>query len=187
MFNIKVFLIFSYSSVKSDAPPPLPSPTPGHFCGICWGLEPPGVCLSLAAVWGVVVWSCLISMLGCVHKHTHEHTHLYMYLFWTEPQLVSTWKCFSKVHSQYDATLTLVFVWRPRHSAFALMWHWTWARGASELWKQQVKGANNNKPAALPGPARPGPFSLIQGQMVFNLALWFSPRERRFPLWHQKW
>lgn len=36
----------------------------------------------------------------------------------------------------------------------------------------------------LPGPSA---FSLTQGQMVFNLALWFSPRGRRFPLWHQKW
>lgn len=112
-----------------------PSPTPGHFCGICWGLERPrcpsepgsslgcrGVKLSNLHV-GVCSWN----------THKQEHTHIYIYIyciFWTEPQLVSRWKCFSKVHYQYDATLTLVFVWRPRHSAFALLWYWTWTRGA---------------------------------------------------------
>lgn len=32
--------------------------------------------------------------------------------------------------------------------AFALLWNWTSKRGACELWKQQVKGANKSKPAA---------------------------------------
>lgn len=84
MFNIKVFLIFSYSSVKSDAPllPPLPPPPNlDTFVGSAGVWNHPGVCLSLAAVWGVVVWSCLIYMLGCVHKHTHTNTHTFIYVY----------------------------------------------------------------------------------------------------------
>lgn len=93
MFNIKVFLIFSYSSV---------------FDKIRHRRQRFLSAGSPAAVWCVVVWSRFNLRVGIHSKimkiKKKKTTHMNL---WAEPQLVCTWKCFLNVHCQCDAVLTL--------------------------------------------------------------------------------
>lgn len=135
MFIIKVFLIFSYSSV---------------FDKIRHRRQRFMSAGSPAAVWCVVVWSRLTYISGFIQKwwkfkkkkkkKSHELLNR------------ATVGLYKKVlfKGSVSAMLTLVFVLRLCVIAFALLWNWTWKRGARELWKQHVKGANGSKPAARP-------------------------------------
>lgn len=187
MFIIKVFLIFSYSSVKYDAPlrPPRPSPPlpphPDTFVGSAGVWNDPGVSLSLAAVWGVVVWSCLIYMLGFVHEtNTQTHTHLYIYILYllnrTTVGLYVKVLFKGSLPVRRHAHACLCLAPAPQCICFTVILDLnTWSPASSVNSRSKVPTTTN----PLPGPSA---FSLTQGQMVFNLALWFSPGERRFPL-----
>lgn len=133
-----------------------PSPTPGHFCGICWGLERPrcpsepgsslgcrGVKLSNLHV-GVCSWN----------THKQEHTHIYIYIYTVSSEQNHSWSLGESAFQRFITSTTP----RSRLSLFGaratvhLLYCDTGPEHVEprELRKQQVKGANNNKPAARP-------------------------------------